>query len=586
MKKLDIRTYEDYISLKKNPTKPFLMISELIDNSISSFDNHYGEEEWGEVLDIYIDFYFDKNNTKFIHDTKTQTNSYIRVTDNAFGMDQERLIEAIRLNKKNETSVSKMNRHGRGLKQCAFYFGADLEIETWNHKDEISTISLKTSLFNSGDEVELESFRIDESELEDLESRGTSITVKKIYANKALSQSKFESIINAISFRYIKLIENGRMNIRYNDDIFNQYSTSKKKEEVQEPIEKVKTQFNYNMKKINEIIKSSKEDIDKAKKGLIEEKGLRDFPKDKKIVDEAFENIKQLLIEGQEDEDKDFKWTQVLQINDKEMEVKFWMLKRGFSRFRGYRVYEGDRALLHPPMTDDENGTQTYYRPVFPSSNKTGSTDNRFAGEFDILDINATTSTDKSQFIFEDSEDEDVLNLKLRLIWEVFNIFVLKGRSDVTRTEGKGITKKEQNVIKSVVDSKFSTIVKDVEVDAETDGVSMNMNIAKDNKWIVKIRIDKQMKPNKIWDKQISEDENGNNEMIITSYSAHPIWQRIDQSTDFIAEALIPITIFIAHYEISNISDGTSKVNLSDIDYSKIDSPIEHLNKSGEIISE
>jgi hypothetical protein len=36
-------TYANYMSLNTNNTKPFLMISELIDNSISSFEVKYDE---------------------------------------------------------------------------------------------------------------------------------------------------------------------------------------------------------------------------------------------------------------------------------------------------------------------------------------------------------------------------------------------------------------------------------------------------------------------------------------------------------------------------------------------------------------
>ena len=584
-KQKDIRTYSDYIDLKNVSTKPFLMISELIDNSISSFDNYYGTEEWGEKLEIEVDFYFgEKKTTKIIHGTKNSINSYIRVTDNAFGMNELKLLEAIRLNKKNKESKSNMNRHGRGLKQCAFYFGSDLEIETWDEKDNFSKIEIPTSIHNPEGEVTLESYRIGINDFESLKKRGTSILIKKIHSNRVLSPNRFKELIDAISFRYIRLIKSGRLEIRYTNNINNMDSSFEKKEDAKEFIEKVSNNFDYNLTKMNEIIKAIEIDVNSAIEGNsgTNETGIIDFPKYPILIRKTFENIKSLLLKSIENKDIEFKWDQVLNINNKKLNVSFWMLEKNKSSYRGYRVYEGDRALLHPPIAEGENGTSTYFKAVFPSSHKSGSTDNRFAGEFNILEINATTSTDKSKFIFEDTEDEEILNMKLRLIWEVFNIFAIKGRSEDKKEIGKTIESKDKNIVKATIESKFGKSVKDVIVNENK--IQLDMKMDEKITWKLEIYINTRKCPNKIWDKIITKFGDIN-KMKLTTYSAHPIWKRIDGSTNFIPEMLVPISILIAHYEISNILDGSGQdVNIK-FDLKNI-SPIDKLNKSGEIIIE
>lgn len=588
MKKKDIRTYSDYIDLKNNPTKPFLMISELIDNSISSFDNYYGSKDWDERLEIKVVFYFDRSKKKIVNGNQVESNSYIQVIDNAFGMSEDVLIDAVRLNKKNENSISKMNRHGRGLKQCAFYFGADLDIETWDDKGNISSLIMQTSLHQPNDEVELETTRLKEKDVETIYKRGTAVTISNVYINKSFTEHKFDNLVKAISTRYIKLIKSGKMEIKYSNDIEVMNSGFKTVEDASEPISKVNENFKYDLKKTKAIIEESKKDIEDYKIGSAQKKdGLDTFSKFPDDVDKAFENISKLLLDSVKDHDTLYKWDQVLDINKKKLKVSFWRLEKNKSPYRGYRVYEGERALLHPPISDDEGGISTYYKAVFPASHKTGSTDNRFAGEFDILDINASTSTDKSQFIFESSEDEEILNGKLRAIWEVFNIVEMKGRSDTLNQEGKSITTKYVKSIKTVLKSKFGSNISEIEVKDIDDGnyAEFNLQIDKKNIWKVKLQIDNQTHPQKIWDR-IIEFNDDKPKMTLMIYSAHLIWQRINTSHDFLTEALIPISTFIAHYEIMNIIDGTNGKDLKKIDLGKIKSQIDRMNKSGEIINE
>lgn len=601
IEKRDIRTYQDYISFKVNPTDPYLMISELIDNSISSFDNKFGEDNWGdEVLTIYIDFYFNpsKTQTKTVHGTKVRKKSYIRVCDNAYGMDYSSLIDAIRLNRKNNDSTSSKNVHGRGLKQCAFFFGADLEIETITEKGECSYSTLTTSIHSPEDEVTLTARNIPADEIEYVEERGTCISITNIYDNRHLTLNKYEGLINSISHRYIKMIKSGRMEILYAKDINSDLSIFETKDEVDELVSYVREGHEkYNGVKIGKIINQAKADIKKMENAAAGSRkfGTESLNKYKKEKTDAINAISSLLTEHKKDNDLLYKWTQTLDINGKELDVTFWRTSkntskssnRGYSHLRGYRVYEGDRAIYHPPVSDDESGSSTYYKGAFPSGvGDSGSTHNRFAGEFNIEQINASTASDKSKFIFEDAEDEDILNSKLGMIWRIYDTFEMRARSG--DKDNKGLTNKEADQVISTIESKFEKNVKDPIANftdkGEVESIAMALDVDK-VWWNIRIKIDNSDVQNKIWDRKITE-EDGIPTMEITTYTGHKLWKKIDNSKEFLTEAVFPITIFIAHYEISSYSKAFGQ----DYDINKIkksdDSRIDDLNESGGIVSE
>lgn len=610
MKKLDVRTYDDYITLKNNPTESFLMISELIDNSISSFDNQHGGIDWGnDKLEIKVDFYFDKKVKKDVHGTLAQSNSYVRVIDNAYGMDEEQLINAIRLNKKNDESISINNRHGRGLKQCAFYFGATLDIETWketvdadgNKRDIINSIVLDTNAFKSDDEVMLETIPLKEYELQVLNSRGTAISIFNVFDIKTFTEKKFDDLKNSITYRYIKLIKDGKLEIKYcnkineevhykGEDDINEYFTEFS--EHDEFISKVSQNFNYGAEKMSKVINLSREGLMELIKDGGSRIGVAALIKYEKTREDAFAAISGLLMKSVFDNETEYHWEQVLNINGKELPVRFWRLQKGTSRYRGFRVFEGERALLHPPMSDDGTGPSTYYEPVFPSSSETGSTENRFAGEFDITKIGATTTTDKSKFIFNSSKDEEELNEQLSMIWRIYNTFEINGRSN-TKVEGKMMNKKDAYVIKSVMESKFGKYNRNIEVyeDNNKDMVVAFELLVNDKYWKLEIRTDNQEYPAQIWNKQKGVNDDGEEVLLITAYTSHPIWRRMDRSKGFFQESLLPITTFVVHYEISNITEEFEKDEIKDeLDLDKIVSSSKSamfgLNHSGEILEE
>ncbi|WP_027063284.1 ATP-binding protein [Mesoplasma seiffertii] len=204
--------YNSLLAKKNDNSKSYFMLSELIDNSIGSwFENKMDNEL---QIEICIN-----------NDLKK-----ITAEDNAFGMNENLLGSAIKMN--NETSGNSLNMYGVGLKNCAFWFGMDLYIESKQEKD----LGYKTSIViskidNYNDPVEWEVFPCKKK------STGTKISIEKIYEDKLISKREFErDILPILSTKYYKHILDNNISIKL---IYIQ--NNEKKEHILSP-KKVKAQ--------------------------------------------------------------------------------------------------------------------------------------------------------------------------------------------------------------------------------------------------------------------------------------------------------------------------------------------------------
>jgi hypothetical protein len=113
------KTVEDLEQYYRYPSNEYLMLCELIDNSISSYiSNRTKLDVRGLNIEILID-------------SRNKENRSLTVTDNANGMDAEVLENAIYFgNPKNLKKSSGLNIYGVGLKQAAFFSGKRLEINS------------------------------------------------------------------------------------------------------------------------------------------------------------------------------------------------------------------------------------------------------------------------------------------------------------------------------------------------------------------------------------------------------------------------------------------------------------------------
>ncbi|WPL38594.1 ATP-binding protein [Malacoplasma iowae] len=187
---MDHLKYGDLLAKQYSNNKHYFLISELIDNSISSWEkNKLPEEE----LNIHIEFNIRK---------KT-----IICVDNAYGMSQKELEESIVQNK--YKSGDEFNKFGVGMKNCAFWFGTDLEIWTNQGKEELYT-SVLCSKFDKNDTVQwiCELNHMDSDELK-LIGRGTKIKISKCHEGRVPRKGEMNEIKDIISRKYFHWLNNG-----------------------------------------------------------------------------------------------------------------------------------------------------------------------------------------------------------------------------------------------------------------------------------------------------------------------------------------------------------------------------------------
>lgn len=188
--------YSALIGKKNNRSKSFLMISELIDNSLSS---------WNGDKPLIIDIIIDTKGKK------------ISVIDNGSGMGEKTLEDSVRLNK--ETIGNNLNMFGVGMKNCAFWFGQDLLIET----KQKNGIPLMTKIFTSTIEDINETIKWEVVESKEWNQVGTKITLLNIYDGRLIKPKEFEEIHEFLSHKYSRYLlqktkkttEKVFMNIKY-----------------------------------------------------------------------------------------------------------------------------------------------------------------------------------------------------------------------------------------------------------------------------------------------------------------------------------------------------------------------------------
>lgn len=547
----DLRTYEDYVDLGKVNTKRYLMLAELIDNSISSFDEKYTEGNWEETLKIDILIMNPKVETKDFNGIDYFPYSNIVVSDNAFGIKESKMADALRLNKKNETKKSKMNVHGRGLKQSSFYFGLGVVLVS-KHEDSDKVFEVRNEPIENGLHTDVK-YVVKESK-EKLE-KGTRVIIQDLRKNHRFTQARLDDVFLSLEYRYAKLIGSGKMKINFKyqiDDMddFEPYQISKTPDDVA----RVKEDFDYPIKVRKEIVRVANERVEKLIKGS---KGKDKFHLYKSLAEETANKLSDIILTG--DLNDKFNWKQRINVNDDEITVMdFWFLStkeetissderkesRAYSNKRGIRVDEGDRSILHPPIITNE--VSTYLDPL-PPKNRSGSVDNRFAGRVNISDFSASTTTDKSTFEFRNLEDKERFDGQISVIFDVFEQFVIQGRSSNKKSVAAKMTKEDEDKLPSTINGKFGDVILGIEftngertklnakikVNDEYFDADININ-TDNNKHLIRVTVDE--------DKKLVR---------ATWFNNNNLWKNINENKNFNVEAMIPIFFLLTMQEIS-----------------------------------
>lgn len=578
-KRKDIRVYSDYVVLERQNTQPYLMISELIDNSISSFDNKFGENNWSDnVLKIEITLNYWNKEEGEINKIKYCPKNYIEVKDNAFGITKEKLIDSIILNKK-LSSNSSMNVHGKGLKQSSFYFGLGMKVTSKVLEEGIFFV--KNDPIKNGFDKEVE-FEVEEQRSNEYFVHNKSGTIVKIFnlrKNKKISEKKLKTIIDSLSYRYGKMIKEEKLNIKL--ILIN--PNERKNFEVNEIVDdkaslKDEVEFNNSSEKENkEWEKRFDNKLEKLKNSTNENNNYVLYPD---VFEKTAEELKKFLFV--EDKNVDLEWKQIIKLGNREVEAKFWLLSnkaspekkkiKATSKSRGIRIFQGERALLHPPVIKNENQSTYLLRDVIES----GSVDNRFAGEINIIgfeDVIKTTS-DKATINFDDANMEREFDDQLNLIYDIFVKFILIGR-ELERARGHMISTNDSvtaNKIKNMLSPFVKELIIPNDVDDEGNAKKLNIKIELQNEYDVEVQIDNDTNPNDlIYLKKYNLDEINEETKKIEGkiFFNHPIWKELREKTDKMTkDSILSFYVVLVIQELK-WKEKISKISKQNIDCEK-----------------
>lgn len=188
--------------------KAWYAIAEFVDNSTQSFYNNELElmKKGYHNVTIKINYDFD-NNT-------------LTITDNAFGMEIEDFIRAVKVDSPPEFNSGR-NEFGMGLKTAASWFGNKWSVEstqlgsTHKYYTEVDILELREKNLNSIDIISVDC---------DAEEHGTIITISDITKKIDASRTKGK-IIQLLESMYRRDLNSGKVNIWFNDAIlhFDEY---------------------------------------------------------------------------------------------------------------------------------------------------------------------------------------------------------------------------------------------------------------------------------------------------------------------------------------------------------------------------
>lgn len=376
-------------AIKSLKGKTFLMISELIDNSISSWlDDGLNKNVNGLIIQIDADF------TSF-----NSAEHKIIVTDNAYGMDEKELEEALMI-AFIKPKPSGLGVFGMGLKQAAFWLGRRLEISTKKEKGQsihaILDLDIITKL-KSDEDATYDFINMPKN----LYKRGTEIAISNINVGVERSSTFYTEVLSRIlGWKYNRYLSKGmKISIKYIKD------------GTYVEVEK----FMPERENITEWCNRTSRDIESTKKELISQ--LTTELKDTPIRHEIINKI---------NEDKHLVFDIPLDFNGIKWKMNYGILsiahshgkgsykELSFTKVNGISVYQADRAVICGPNTEDNS---TFHR----ERNDGGSGDIYKIRLFGILVVDPFVQakiidldTNKSSFKWDDTDFKKYIEARLK----------------------------------------------------------------------------------------------------------------------------------------------------------------------------
>lgn len=170
-----------------------LMLSEFIDNSISSWEKIIENKNWLRIEIIFRESYI----------SDSQRDKKIIIKDNAAGMDFSEIQKAAQFYDSEGKGEDDLNQHGIGLKSALGWLGEDMTVFSKTKDDNIyfNSLTLDTTNFNVNDEWYATAKQVEINDLSKnilLGESGTTIIIDKIYDDDKFAYIKNEEERNAL----------------------------------------------------------------------------------------------------------------------------------------------------------------------------------------------------------------------------------------------------------------------------------------------------------------------------------------------------------------------------------------------------
>lgn len=606
------RQYIDYLKIKDDPKKEYSMISELIDNSLSSYLKNNDSNSFGQLV-VEIIYKFDSTEERKVNErldsTKAQVypNSYLQVSDNAYGIKKEKLSKALSLHSISEDQDGLLSVHGIGMKHCAFYFGATLELETYDEETN-KKLYIKKDVMGKDpiepvpDDVVFDKdieFKYHDTTIGGIIGRGTTVRVNNLYKEnkKNMSKSDFINAIDSISHKYLKYINDGRIKIKFkyltekmslgeldnelkrkekNKSGIFKYEYDKKDDfysitEVSEKVDSVFynyknghlfSNFSKDEKSFYELIDEVEEMVlgDKSNTKLGEEyKDMMDSDKD--FTSKVFNAYKSLFIKAYEEinstckKEVDYKFTLSIPQDEHEVnnvDVTFWRLKSRNSNFRGFRVYEHERAIYHPPITTDESSSRTWINENIMHAKE--SPDERgvnygWAGEFDLVKFDYENVNDKTKIRFTNKEKISMFQTNLMIVYQIYKLFEISGRAKDQTADDTVIDDKKIDVIIEQIPKMFSSTFSKSDLKVEKNKFEIFLKDFYGSEWKFIFDVNTKKNPTLVWSEpniiwnDNEEDDIDYNILEMSVFTDHTVWKNIRINKNWVEELLIPYSV-------------------------------------------
>lgn len=545
-------TYGSYLGYESEPSRPFIMIAELIDNSISSFENSLRNWNKSKKLSITIEFDFASEievESKWNNEKKYLEGTSIKYTDNAFGFRKEddlsmgiddALKSLIVYGQKNR-GISDKNKYGKGLKHCVYYFGQDLEIITSNG---VKTARLKRTFTQDG--IDEKTRYPYDAELIDPIPQGTTIIISNIYKKKTFEKDAFNNLMKSLASRYVNYIEEGLVEIKYSIKTPKYFKENKQADKFVEPVRDLnKTNNGSNepsvidnlsiTKNYNDFFEKLELEYDRRYKLFSTKKYIESNERvDLAIFEKTYNLVKRKMesLIDEKPEIAELKSSIDLELKNLSTEKNvmvpfdFWVLPLSENRnYAGIRFFEGKRGIRH--VCEDKDLKP--WNGHILKSDDANRTPKKFAGSIDLSLISAETVKDKSGFFLPHSSESD-LSTKIWSVYSAVAIFIIQiaktDKTNLIEVETPSITNELKKSIEDSFNKSEDPLVGELKVDDDKTTMEFT-KVIKDRQWTIGIKIDSETTGNH---KTISAFEQDDKKILIVIYYRNQLWQKIREN--------------------------------------------------------